>query len=74
MGIEPTSEAWEASILPLYDARSLQTVPLGTNQIIHKRGTLNLFPLALRRFPGFRRIVALTIDRGNFAAHRPQIG
>jgi hypothetical protein len=24
MGIEPTSEAWEASILPLYDARSLQ--------------------------------------------------
>src|SRR5580693_2774582 len=26
MGIEPTSEAWEASILPLYDARSL---PLG---------------------------------------------
>jgi hypothetical protein len=24
MGIEPTSEAWEASILPLYDARSFQ--------------------------------------------------
>ena len=23
MGIEPTSEAWEASILPLYDARLL---------------------------------------------------
>ena len=22
MGIEPTSEAWEASILPLYDARA----------------------------------------------------
>jgi hypothetical protein len=22
MGIEPTSEAWEASILPLYDART----------------------------------------------------
>ncbi len=22
MGIDPTSEAWEASILPLYDARS----------------------------------------------------
>jgi hypothetical protein len=30
MGIEPTSEAWEASILPLYDARlrSNSTVPL----------------------------------------------
>jgi hypothetical protein len=27
MGIEPTSEAWEASILPLYDARSDAIVP-----------------------------------------------
>jgi hypothetical protein len=27
MGIEPTSEAWEASILPLYDARSEVIVP-----------------------------------------------
>ena len=28
MGIEPTSEAWEASILPLYDARSGAFCPL----------------------------------------------
>ena len=28
MGIEPTSEAWEASILPLYDARSLNSILL----------------------------------------------
>ena len=28
MGIEPTSEAWEASILPLYDARSLFSIVL----------------------------------------------
>jgi hypothetical protein len=28
MGIEPTSEAWEASILPLYDARSSITILL----------------------------------------------
>jgi hypothetical protein len=27
MGIEPTSEAWEASILPLYDARFRLTLP-----------------------------------------------
>ncbi len=27
MGIEPTSEAWEASILPLYDARSASNLP-----------------------------------------------
>jgi hypothetical protein len=33
MGIEPTSEAWEASILPLYDARSA-----GVNSI-HNYGT-----------------------------------
>jgi hypothetical protein len=33
MGIEPTSEAWEASILPLYDARSkLILLQLGCNQ------------------------------------------
>src|SRR5215831_15080875 len=34
MGIEPTSEAWEASILPLYDARSSS----GT-AIIHNQAT-----------------------------------
>jgi hypothetical protein len=28
MGIEPTSEAWEASILPLYDARSFSAFRL----------------------------------------------
>jgi hypothetical protein len=28
MGIEPTSEAWEASILPLYDARTSITILL----------------------------------------------
>jgi hypothetical protein len=34
MGIEPTSEAWEASILPLYDARSSAnaTKPTGVLQ------------------------------------------
>ena len=31
MGIEPTSEAWEASILPLYDARSFLTFRLYIN-------------------------------------------
>ena len=40
MGIEPTSEAWEASILPLYDARSLFWV-----LIIHDLATL--FPGAI---------------------------
>jgi hypothetical protein len=32
MGIEPTSEAWEASILPLYDARSALHVSKGGAQ------------------------------------------
>jgi hypothetical protein len=35
MGIEPTSEAWEASILPLYDARSVAIVP--ANWLVAKR-------------------------------------
>src|SRR6266481_968086 len=34
MGIEPTSEAWEASILPLYDARS--TPKLSNGRISRK--------------------------------------
>src|SRR5215471_7708913 len=32
MGIEPTSEAWEASILPLYDARSICYSPHYTQE------------------------------------------
>jgi hypothetical protein len=31
MGIEPTSEAWEASILPLYDARSIFLILLANS-------------------------------------------
>ena len=38
MGIEPTSEAWEASILPLYDARS--AFKLAKERIGRKRGDL----------------------------------
>src|SRR5258708_4482456 len=42
MGIEPTSEAWEASILPLYDARSAalnstQNCDAGTSASLTKR-------------------------------------
>ena len=40
MGIEPTSEAWEASILPLYDARSA----LRTKRIIHNAQTPRTAP------------------------------
>ena len=32
-GIEPVSEAWEASILPLYDARSANLILLGNGKI-----------------------------------------
>ena len=39
MGIEPTSEAWEASILPLYDARSAPHNLV----IIHKQATASTF-------------------------------
>ena len=45
MGIEPTSEAWEASILPLYDARSTalnfkRTGVTETSASFTKRGRL----------------------------------
>ena len=40
MGIEPTSEAWEASILPLYDARSIPK--LAKELISRKLGLLDL--------------------------------
>jgi hypothetical protein len=33
MGIEPTSEAWEASILPLYDARSIRYFVIITKNV-----------------------------------------
>jgi hypothetical protein len=39
MGIEPTSEAWEASILPLYDARSTYLLAR-----LYPNSTKNVFP------------------------------
>jgi hypothetical protein len=46
MGIEPTSEAWEASILPLYDARSMSIILAaingGDNRAIERRLSLRL--------------------------------
>ncbi len=47
MGIEPTSEAWEASILPLYDARSERnqtqnSIAARASAIWH--GRIRLFP------------------------------
>ena len=38
MGIEPTSEAWEASILPLYDARSRLLVAIIHNCNNRRKG------------------------------------
>ena len=49
MGIEPTSEAWEASILPLYDARSALF-----SLIIHK----SAFPRTARYFLYFEGFAA----------------
>jgi hypothetical protein len=34
MGIEPTSEAWEASILPLYDARPGSNQPQDSTALV----------------------------------------
>ena len=42
MGIEPTSEAWEASILPLYDARSRLLVAIIHNCNDTRKGATEL--------------------------------
>ena len=42
MGIEPTSEAWEASILPLYDARSFQLPQLYLIPRPHEKPTARI--------------------------------
>ncbi len=60
MGIEPTSEAWEASILPLYDARSAalnstQNCDAGTSASLTRDV---VFPTALADFKGSRRVDA----------------
>src|SRR6266478_1525847 len=58
MGIEPTSEAWEASILPLYDARSAalnstQNCDTGTSASL----TCDVvFPAVLAHCKGSRRM------------------
>jgi hypothetical protein len=59
MGIEPTSEAWEASILPLYDARSrlccrqLYTIAIRCEKFQHARekGASRLSTMAVRTSP-----------------------
>jgi hypothetical protein len=63
MGIEPTSEAWEASILPLYDARSVDAetdytqLGLGTKRAGLERG---------RRWSGSARVAGLVIAVNSF--------
>jgi hypothetical protein len=54
MGIEPTSEAWEASILPLYDARSGVI-------LLHLSCDQSRFPFSIifQFDSGFRRLKAL---------------
>ena len=42
MGIEPTSEAWEASILPLYDARSIRYSDIIPKNVSHGIGAVLL--------------------------------
>lgn len=43
MGIEPTSEAWEASILPLNYARSFSAIVLRTARSSHSHSGPGLF-------------------------------
>jgi hypothetical protein len=64
MGIEPTSEAWEASILPLYDARLVTKLTKASRACKHTvRPRLHNNPSS-RLFVGLcatRRVMRLTI-------------
>src|SRR5216684_8642410 len=55
MGIEPTSEAWEASILPLYDARLFPILRHYTQQPMrpYRRDSLSRTQNYSRPFWGF---------------------
>jgi hypothetical protein len=57
MGIEPTSEAWEASILPLYDARSFpRSVLIIHNETPASTGRAFPFSFHIRCLPGSREL------------------
>ena len=61
MGIEPTSEAWEASILPLYDARSSSK----RNDFFHLRNCLKLLLVTLGHNSDLFRDGILAGDQGS---------
>ena len=69
MGIEPTSEAWEASILPLYDARSFFSFSIIHNCAIASTDRARSFSSSIlqqrhRRdlTPDHRTNIASTVD------------
>ena len=65
MGIEPTSEAWEASILPLYDARSFRSESI----LSPYAGCLKLLLVAIGHNPDPVRVES----RGRSGIFRPII-
>ena len=65
MGIEPTAQAWEAWVLPLYDAR-LNAILVALSwirqiRVSQKEG--RLIERAPFRFCQMRRLVELIVDR-----------
>jgi hypothetical protein len=66
MGIEPTSEAWEASILPLYDARSDYVLPR-----LYPNSARKVFAIFLYTARRFRRRPAAQDPPTSGGALRP---
>src|SRR5437899_7778226 len=75
MGIEPTSEAWEASILPLYDARSavkltnLRNSCKNSSRALAVRECAFAWPAGRLGLPRFARVHRQTGAREGAAAH-----
>jgi hypothetical protein len=67
MGIEPTSEAWEASILPLYDARTLLIIHNYSKRLRALSGHFPYFPITCRKKP------ARTLPSGIWPVYRAVI-
>ena len=81
MGIEPTSEAWEASILPLYDARSIRYFVIIPKNVSNRTDAMRRFPGAVlltnkrsRRKLAERARDALRMRRDDSRAHPMDVG
>jgi hypothetical protein len=64
MGIEPTAQAWEAWVLPLYDARSRRILDKGDSSRLQSRQANHHVPNVKKG--ASRRPSVATLERADF--------